>query len=82
MTKPARNYLVYRHGSNAANQSMCEKMPVAIVEADSAAEACDASGEDAHCYNNQWLSAVAEYHAPAADWDSVLYGVAVPRMGD
>ena len=27
------HYLVYRHGSNAANQSMTPKMAVAIVEA-------------------------------------------------
>jgi hypothetical protein len=33
-------YLVYRNGSNSANQSMCDQMPVAIVEAPSRAAAC------------------------------------------
>jgi len=32
-------YLIYRHGMNGNNQSMVDRVPVAIVEADSEEEA-------------------------------------------
>lgn len=78
-----REYLVYRHGSNASNQGACDVLPVAIVRAKSAKEACETSGPDVHdlyaaaylarapwvdCWNNQRFSAVAASRARRADW--------------
>ncbi len=51
-------YAVYRHGSNAANQSMCLKRIVGTIEATSRAEACKLMADKVTVYNNQWLSAV------------------------
>ena len=51
-------YAVYRHGSNAANQSRCNKMVVGTIEATSRAEACKLMADKVTVYNNQWLSAV------------------------
>lgn len=53
-------YLIYRHGSNAANQSMVLKSPVGIFQADSAAEAIEIAAKERTVYNNQYLSAVEE----------------------
>jgi hypothetical protein len=39
-------YLIYRHGSNAANQGMTDTMPVAIVEAKSREEALETVRHD------------------------------------
>jgi hypothetical protein len=76
-------YLVYRHGSNAANQPMRDRAPVAIVEARTRddATACAYSVDDpriadhAYCilarhvsvWANQRLSAVPVSRAPKAD---------------
>ena len=75
-------YLVYRHGSNAANQSMRDTAPVAIVEAKSANEACAVESDpkptihssawlalnsDVTLYANQRVSAVPLSKARKAD---------------
>ena len=51
-------YVIYRHGSNAANQSACPKMIVGTITARSRAEACNRMIDKVTVYNNQWLSAV------------------------
>jgi len=51
-------YAVYRHGANAANQSMCNKRIVGTVTATSREEACRIMGDKVTVYRNQWLSAV------------------------
>lgn len=51
-------YVVYRHGSNAANQSMCNRTIVGTIKAGSRAEACRLMSDEVTVYNNQWLSAV------------------------
>jgi len=51
-------WLIYRHGSNAANQGMCDKMAVDIVDAATAEQAVETS--DVKCYANQHLTAVSE----------------------
>jgi len=58
--EPKRNYVyvIYRHGSNAANQSACPKMIVGTIRAASRAEACNRMYDKVTVYNNQWLSAV------------------------
>ena len=51
-------YLIYRHGSNAANQSMTPVMTVCSIEAKSRAEAVQMALESGvTCYNNQRLEA-------------------------
>lgn len=64
------NYLIYRHGSNSANQSMCSKLAIAIVEATSKDSAIQQAAEDHTVYANQFLSAVAESKANREDWNS------------
>ena len=51
-------YVVYRYGSNAANQSRCNKRIVGTVKAGSRAEACRLMADEVTVYRNQWLSAV------------------------
>ena len=50
-------FYVYRHGSNAANQSMTQTMLVAEVEAADAEEAKQLAAKRVTVYNNQHLSA-------------------------
>jgi len=54
------NFLIYRHGSNAANQSMTPISAVAIVEAETPEAAKAIAAQDHTCYANQFFSAVAE----------------------
>lgn len=75
MAKKMTNYLIYRHGSNGANQSMCNKMPVAIVTAESKQAAKDAVAlerPEITVYANQFLSAIPESTAPVGDWNAQL----------
>jgi len=64
-----KEYVVYRHGWNAENQSpeagLPEKMPVARIEAKSPEEACRLARARVTLYENQHLSA-----EPAADVDA------------
>ena len=55
-----KSYLIIRHGSNAANQSMTPSAAIAIVEAATAQEAKEIAAEDHTVYNNQYLEAIAE----------------------
>jgi hypothetical protein len=56
-----KEYVVYRHGWNAANQSreagLPEKMPVARLDADSPEEACRLAASRVTLQDNQHLSA-------------------------
>ena len=75
-------YLVYRHGSNSANQSLCDCAPVAIVTAISREEACRTESPDqptvhdaawlaadpsVTCWHNQYFSATPVSRARSAD---------------
>jgi len=60
-------YIAYRHGSNAANQSMRQVAPVLVVEAESADAARDKAREIVNCYNNQYLSIKPASRCSAAD---------------
>lgn len=75
-------YLVYRHGSNSANQHLRNKMPVAIIDASSRAQACETErpenptiadsswlrlDKSVDCWANQSFSAVPVSKAPVAD---------------
>jgi hypothetical protein len=65
------NYLIYRHGSNRANQELCNKLPVAIVAATSRQEACRIARQSVIFYANQTAEAIPESKANATDWDFV-----------
>jgi hypothetical protein len=60
-------YLVYRHGANTANQSMCDKMPLCFVEANSRQIACDKAVQKHTFYSNQVPSAIPLSKAPRGD---------------
>ncbi len=64
-------FLVYRNGSNAANQSMCNRMAVAIVTAEDASNARSIAEENVTFYANQSSEAVEESEADADDWNYV-----------
>lgn len=51
-------YVVYRHGSNAANQSLCNKRIVGTVTAGNRGEACRLMARKVTVYRNQHLEAV------------------------
>lgn len=58
-------YVIFRHGSNAANQPMTPRALVAVVEdasADAAVAACEVE-----CYNNQHLEAKLASRLTAAE---------------
>ena len=65
-------YAIYRYGSNSANQHLCEKMIVAVVEAKSREAAIKkALNETAiTVYANQHLSAVPMSRVPRAERDA------------
>jgi hypothetical protein len=60
-------YVVVRHGSNAANQSMCQRSVLGFVEAKDR----DAAYAECHdrwtCYNNQQFELVSLSRARKAD---------------
>jgi len=51
-------YIVYRHGSNAANQSMCQTKPLCLVEAQTPQEARTIAEEYHLFYPNQYSQAI------------------------
>lgn len=53
---PATTWIVTRHGSNAANQSMTPFAILGTVEAETEAEAMSIAAEKYHCYANQRLT--------------------------
>jgi hypothetical protein len=59
-TATLTSYLVIRHGSNAANQSMTQEMAVGIVDAFSEEAARKIAAANFTCYSNQFLSFVSE----------------------
>lgn len=60
-------YVVYRNGSNGANQSE-HRLAVGFYDAPNRDAACEAALADGiTCYNNQYLDAVPASKAPASD---------------
>lgn len=49
-------YVIFRHGSNAANQSMRQTAPVGTIVAKNPQDAMKGAFEIIHCYANQTLS--------------------------
>ena len=67
------SYLIYRKGSNAANQSMTPKMAVGIVDAVDYDTALRIAGEQIKCYANQNLELVEESEMEGEDFDNWNY---------
>jgi hypothetical protein len=77
------SFLIYRHGSNAANQSMTPVSAVAIAEAETAEKAKEIAAENLTVYSNQFLSAVAEAElddGQLQDWNEVVSRDAEGRL--
>lgn len=72
MTAKTRQYVIYRSGSNAANQSMTnEAIPVFLVESVSVAAAIkSAMDAGVTCYANQHMTAKPSSRVSRRDWDS------------
>jgi hypothetical protein len=64
-------YLVYRSGSNQANQKS-DCMALAIVEASNKSEAAMIAKQAFTFYRNQESIVVTQNKAPRQDWESVL----------
>ncbi len=62
-------YAIYRYGSNSANQHLCEKMIVAVVEAKNREAAIKKAKMKTAItvYANQYLSAVPMSRVPKAE---------------
>ena len=65
------NYLIYRHGSNAANQSMTPVMPIAIIESKTLNAAIAKARDEHTVYPNQFLTGVCESKAKSSDWNCI-----------
>lgn len=72
------SYVVYRHGANAANQSMAQTMPVGIYEgtgrtaAERRAAAIAEAAADVTVYANQWLTAEAAARVSRDDYTAAI----------
>lgn len=66
------NYLIYRHGSNAANQSMTPVMAIDIIEAKNLDSALAIARDKHTVYPNQQLTGVCESRASRRDWNAVV----------
>lgn len=66
----SRFYLVIRHGSNAANQSMCQRAVLGIVEADNKTEARELAESKWTVYNNQHLEILTADESTDEDWNA------------
>ena len=60
-------FIIARNGSNSANQHMCQRAIVGVIEAKDYAEAESYAYEVFHCYNNQHLEINQGSKASRAD---------------
>ena len=87
--KRMRQYVVYRHGANAANQGMALKRAVALVEAESPEQACETDvampgmlsvtrylvrAPRVHAYHNQHFTARPVSRASKRDIEALEEG--------
>ena len=64
-----KTYVVVRHGSNAANQSMIQRMVLGFVEALDDCEAKEKANDHWTCYNNQYFEVIEESEVNVDDWN-------------
>ena len=67
-----KNFLIKRHGSNSANQPVCQVAVLGIVEAESFAEARQLATQQFGCYNNQHLEILGEDEASTEGWNEAV----------
>lgn len=76
-----REYVIYRHGWDAANQNpdqgLPAKMPVARIQADSAEEACRLAAQRVTLTSQQHLSAEPAEEVDAREAERNLRGEAL-----
>lgn len=65
------SWLIRRHGSNAANQSMTPVMPCIIVTGCDEDTARRIGRELVNCYSNQCIEVVSEADADPKEWQAV-----------
>lgn len=65
------DWLIRRHGSNAANQSMTPVMAVGIVSNCDHETAKRVAAENVHCYANQHLELVSFAECDGEEWNDV-----------
>lgn len=92
MSSQTVTYIVYRNGSNAANQSMTQSMPVGAYEGvgetaiQRGADATEKAAAEHIVYVNQWLSARPASRCPQADviaaWEHQEHIAGVRRESD
>ena len=69
-------YVIYRHGGNAANQSMTQTMPIGIYSGDGATarerrmHACQQAQDEHTVYANQWLGAIPASRVRLYEYES------------
>lgn len=69
-------YVIYRHGSNGANQSMTLVMPIGIYSGtgknaiERRQDAQEKAAREHTVYNNQWLDGVPSSRVSAAEKDT------------
>lgn len=71
-TTTKTDWLIRRHGSNAANQPMTPAAAVGIVTDADEAAARRIAGEEINCYANQHLELVSYADCDSDEWNSVL----------
>lgn len=67
-------YIIKRHGSNAANQSMTPEMVVGTVEAATRKNACRIARDKWTCYANQYFEAIPQSRASKSDHEAAWEG--------
>lgn len=70
MTKNDRSFVIFRHGSNGANQHLCQVMACCTVMARSEAEAKNKARDKVTCYANQYLEAKFATRCKRVDLES------------
>jgi hypothetical protein len=64
-------FLVYRYGSNAANQSMTPKMPLCFVDTDNEMTAERIAEVKFTFYNNQTMEVCSESEVDNDEWNEL-----------
>ena len=65
-------YIVVRYGSNAANQSMCNRAVLGTVDGKNREQAMEAATELGPVYNNQHLELIPSSRARIPDWNEAV----------
>lgn len=70
-------FIAIRHGSNGANQSMCERMVLATIISEDEEQAEEAARDHFTFYNNQQLEIIAARDASRSDKLDAMAGLVI-----